>query len=107
MKPLKCVLCFDVRGAMKEVYPKRGSDDTWAHILCALFFEEVQFRDPETSSGISHIESIPHSKKVGELFIPFNTNSPFQVTPDKKCEFCTREGYLRFCDCNCGKAVSF
>ncbi|CAG5085464.1 Oidioi.mRNA.OKI2018_I69.PAR.g10901.t2.cds [Oikopleura dioica] len=89
MKPLKCVLCFDVRGAMKEVYPKRGSDDTWAHILCALFFEEVQFRDPETSSGISHIESIPHSKKV---------------TAEKKCEFCTREGYLRFCDCGCGKA---
>ena len=49
---------------MKEVYPKRGSEDSWAHILCALFFEEVQFRDPETSSGISHIESIPASKKV-------------------------------------------
>jgi len=88
-RTFKCVLCFGTRGAMKEVYPKRGNEDSWAHILCALFFEEVQFRDPETSSGISHIESIPASKKV---------------TVTRKCEFCSRDGYLRFCDCNCGKA---
>lgn len=89
---------------MKEVYPKRGSEDSWAHILCALFFEEVQFRDPETSSGISHIESIPASKKVDFFFKTLKNF--FQVTATRKCEYCSRDGYLRFCDCNCGKAVS-
>ena len=45
---------------MKECYPDK---EKWAHMVCALFIEEVSFNDTQTSSGII-TSSIPPFKRV-------------------------------------------
>jgi len=79
-KPIKCVLCDRKGGAMKECYPEK---DQWAHMVCALFIEEVSFNDSQTSSGII-INQIPARKKVSAT---------------RKCTCCIKEGYVVDCQC--------
>jgi len=90
--PLKCILCEGSRGAMKELHKNRKDEqDRWAHIVCALFIEEVRFHDPETSTGII-IDDIPSSKKV--------------LDGVRGCFYCKKAGFVVKCCCedkSCGK----
>ena len=63
-----------------ECYPEK---DQWAHMVCALFIEEVSFNDSQTSSGII-INQIPARKKVSAT---------------RKCTCCIKEGYVVDCQC--------
>lgn len=84
--PLKCSLCEQDKGAMKELYrPKKDDPERWAHIVCALFIDEVRFHDAETSTGII-IDDIPREKKVGAI-------------NGRKCAFCSNGGYIVKCNC--------
>lgn len=70
-----------------------SSEKRWAHIVCALFIEEVRFHDPETSTGII-IDDIPSSKKV--------------LDGVRSCFYCKKAGFVVKCCCDdksCGKWV--
>merc|ERR1711892_1611408 len=80
-RPIKCILCDRKGGAMKECHPDK---EKWAHMVCALFIEEVSFNDTNTSSGII-ASNIPPRKRVG---------------PNRKCSFCNRDGIVVDCQCD-------
>ena len=81
-KPIRCVLCDRTQGAMKECTGE--GKDTWAHMVCALFIEEVFFHDTQNSSGII-ISAIPSSKRV---------------SPTRRCTYCHRGGIVVDCQCD-------
>lgn len=80
-KPIRCVLCERTTGAMKECHGE--GKDAWAHMVCALFIEEVYFHDTQNSSGII-ISGIPPSKRV---------------SPTRRCSFCPKGGIVVDCQC--------
>jgi hypothetical protein len=63
-KDLKCVLCPNRGGAMKQT-----TDNRWAHVLCAYWIPEVGFANPVYMEPIDGIDNVPKARWKLQCYI--------------------------------------